>query len=191
MTKLSGYLGITSVGLFVFVFLVVSTLTPGFDILHDYISKLGAKGQPLATWWNAIGFVAVGVTFSLFGWTYGRSVKDNVVGICMVVTGFGFALGAIPADFVNPDAPLSKAHFVSICLSLAGWCLGLARMGHVGAGDNQARKSANIAGVLAVIPMIGTAFGVFSAPVAHRLVLGVVFAWVVFASMRLISRKVT
>ena len=45
-----------------------------------------------------------------------------------MVAGFGFALAAIPADFSDVESPLSKAHFVSICLALAGYCFGLARL---------------------------------------------------------------
>ena len=113
MHKLTAYLGIACVVLFVLSFLVFSRLTPEFDMVHDYISLLGAKGRSLALWWNLIGFVCVGVVFSLFGWA---------------------------------------------------------------------------AGILAVLPMVGTALGLFTAPVSHRLILGIVFGWVVFAAVRFLSR---
>lgn len=184
----TAYLGIASVGLFVFAFLTFSILTPGFDMWNDYISLLGAQGQPFATLWNLVGFISVGVMFSAFGWAFGRAANDHWVGVCLTVSGIGFAMAAIPADFINSDTPLTKAHFVSICLALASWCIGLARMGHSGVGDNVVRMSANIAGTLAVLPMIGTAVDLLTAPVSHRLVLGVVFGWVIFASVRLLIR---
>ena len=99
------------------------------------------------------------------------------------------ALGAIPADFINPDTPLSKAHFVSICVSLAGWCFALARIGQKALGDKSIRLAANTAGLLAVVPMIATAAGLFAAPVAHRLVLVVVFGWVVFTAVGMLKKK--
>lgn len=47
-------LGICAVGLFGFALVVFSILNPDFNPLHDYVSKLGAIGQPYALWWNLI-----------------------------------------------------------------------------------------------------------------------------------------
>ena len=189
LRQFTARLGIGAAVLFFAAFFLFASLTPGFNLLHDYISKLGAQGQPLGRWWNVTGFVAVGVVFAAFGWMLGRVLNDQLVGICLVSAGLGFALGAIPADFINPDTPLSRAHFASICLSLAGWCFALARIGQKALGDKSTRLAANTAGLLAVVPMIATAAGLFAAPIAHRLVLVVVFAWVVFTAVALLKRK--
>ncbi|MEM8484627.1 MAG: DUF998 domain-containing protein [Bacteroidota bacterium] len=185
----TAYLGLAAAAVFIIAFFVIAMLTPDYALWYDYISKLGALGQPLAPWWNAIGFVVVGILFSAFGWTFGRTINDRIVGGCLVAAGLGFTLGAIPADFANADAPLSKAHFVSICIALAGWCFALARMGQTGPLEKSMRIGANIAGVLVVLPMVGTAANLFTAPVAHRLVLVVVFGWVIFVSLKLLSKS--
>ena len=157
--------------------------------MDDYISLLGADGQPFAIWWNLLGFVSVGILFAIFGWAYSRVMNDTWVGVFLIISGLGFAMGAIPADFINPELPLSKAHFVSICFALAGWCLGLARIGHIQSGLRVARFSANLAGTFAVVPMIAMALGLISAPVAHRLVLIVVFGWVVVTSVGILIKR--
>ena len=189
MRSLTAYLGLVAAGLFIIAFFVAAMSSPNYAMLGDYISKLGARNQPFALWWNAIGFVAVGVLFSAFGWTLGRAINDRVAGGCLVVAGLGFALGAIPADFAAANAPLSKAHFVSICIALAGWCFALARMGQAGTLEKRIRMGANIAGVLAVLPMVGTVVNLFTAPVAHRLVLVVVFGWVIFVSLAIMIKS--
>lgn len=189
MYSVTPLLGLVSVGLFVTTFFTLGFATPQYDLLHDYISMLGAQGQPFAIWWNLIGFVSVGILFAGFGWAYSRIIEDNWVGLFLMISGVGFAMGAIPADFINPDVPFSKAHFVSICLALAGWCLGLARIGHKHSGFRMGRMSANLAGLFAVFPMIAMATRLITAPLAHRLVLVVVLGWVVYTSIRFIGKK--
>lgn len=187
LSKQISITGLSSAGIFIAAFFLFSTLTPEFDLINDYISRLGARNQPLALWWNLSGFILVGVLFSVFGWNLGRLINDPLAGICLVLSGIGFSLAAMPADFAHALTPLSKAHFVSICMALAGWCLGLARMGRKGSVAPVVRSSANTAGVLAILPMAGAAIELITAPLAHRLVLIVVFGWVIFVSLRLLT----
>lgn len=189
MRPSTAYLGLAAAGVFIIAFFITAMLTPDYALWNDYISKLGARGQPFAPWWNVIGFVVVGILFSVFGWTLGRTINDRIAGSCLVVAGLGFTLGAIPADFADANAPLSKAHFVSICIALAGWCFALARMGQAGVLGKRIRMGANAAGVLAVLPMVGTAANLIAAPVTHRLVLAVVFGWVIFVSLRVLNKS--
>lgn len=175
--------GLGSVVIFVAAFVLFGCLANDFHMVHDYISKLGSKGQPLGILWNAIGFGAVGLSFAAFGWSFGRANDDMLLGVCMVVSGLGFALAAIPADFANSGSALSKAHFASICISLAGWCFGLARIGNLESANTSLRKVTNCAAGLAVVPLIGLGAGVLSGPVSHRLVLLIVFGWVTFAAI--------
>ena len=178
----AGYTGIALVTLFITSFAMVAAYTPGFDVIHDYISKLGATGQPFAIWWNLTGFVLVGLLFSVFGWAFGHTINNKMAGTCIVVAGCFFALGAIPADFSQANSTLSKAHFVSICFALAGWCFALSSIGRVSTISKSMRIGANAAGVLAIVPMAGIVTNQLSAPVAHRLVLMVVFGWILFAA---------
>ncbi|MEM7454674.1 MAG: DUF998 domain-containing protein [Planctomycetota bacterium] len=182
----AGYLGLATVGVFVISFFVFAILTPDFDLVNDYISRLGAKGQPHAVWWNLTGFVAVGILFASFGWSYGRYIGDTVTSALLAIAGLGFAMGAIPTDLLNEASPLSRVHFASICVSLAAWCFVLARMGHVGSDDELVKRTANWTAALSIVPMVGLAAGVFAAPVSHRLVLCVVFGWILVASARLL-----
>ena len=59
MTKTAGFLGITAFVVFITALIVFGFLNREFSFLNDYISKLGAKGEPYAIWWNIIGFLVV------------------------------------------------------------------------------------------------------------------------------------
>ena len=182
---LTAVCGLLSVSVFVCSFMIFCFLHPGFDILGDFISKLGSKGQPYAICWNVSGFATVGLLLATFGWLFGLCQGDRVLGACLVVSGVGFTLAAIPADFADAQAPLSKAHFVSVCLSLAGFCFGLARLSG-SRSTKQDRNIANVVIVLAIIPVVCVSGGVSAEPIAHRIILAVVFTWVVLSSIRLL-----
>lgn len=178
-------LGLAGVGLFVASFCCSAWLTPGYDPLHDYISKLGARGQPVALFWNLSGFLAVGLLLAAFGIAFGRAIEDAQTGLCLALAGAGFALGAIPTDLQDETAPLSKAHFVSICLGLAGWCFAMARLGSLPMPDRTLKRSAGTVSLLVVWPFLAHAAGLVAAPMAHRLVLAAVFGWVIATSLAL------
>ena len=86
-------------------------LHPDFDFLGDFISKLGGRGQPNGGYWNAFGFLSVGLLLATFGWLFGLCKDDRILGACLLVSGIGFAFTAIPADFGDAESPFSKAHF--------------------------------------------------------------------------------
>ncbi|MEO1211772.1 MAG: DUF998 domain-containing protein [Cyanobacteria bacterium J06638_20] len=178
--------GLLSVSFFVCSFMLFGFLHPDFDVFVDFISKLGAKGQPNAFCWNIVGFGSVGLLLAAFGWLFGLCKNDRVLGTCLMVAGFGFSLGAIPTDFADAQSPLSKAHFVSICLSLTGYCFGMARLTGSQSTDSE-RITANWVIALAILPIIGASGGVSAEPVAHRIILTVVFTWVVLSSLRLLT----
>ena len=102
-----------------------------------------------------------------------------------MVAGLGFALAAIPTDFADTQSTLSKAHFVSICFSLAGYCFGLARLTGTQSTDYE-RITASWVIVLAVLPVVCVSGDISAEPVAHRIMLAVVFTWVVLNSLRLL-----
>ncbi len=182
--------GLSSVSVFVCSFVLFGFLHPDFDIFGDFISKLGGKGQPYALWWNVLGFVVVGLLLAVFGWLFGLCRNDRLLGASLMVAGLGFSLAAIPTDLADTQSPLSKAHFVSICLSLAGFCFGLARL----TGSRSPRHErimANGVIALAIVPIVCVSGGVSAEPMAHRIILSVVFTWVVLISYRLLRSDIT
>ena len=175
-------LGFATVILFCVALFAIGLLTPSFNFLTDYISLLGASGQPLSMIWNVVGFGFTGTLFGMFGWTIGCVVGDRIMGGCLVLMGLGFVFAAAPTDFANAESPLSKIHFASICIALAGWCFALARIGQNEQLDRTLRTSSKLALVLAIAPFIGLAGIVLPEPTTHRLVLAVIFGWTLFLS---------
>lgn len=184
-------LGIVTVTVFLLAYFVVGLLNPQFHLVHDFISKLGAPGQPLATYWNLIGFGVVGFLFAAFGFSLGLVLQDRWVGMCLLVSGIGFALASVPTEFSDPDSSLAKIHFVSICIAMAGWCVALARMGYIESKHGLMKPAANIAAALSIAPMVAMAGSISSEPIAHRLVFFVVFGWILFVSTCLLLRRST
>ncbi|MEL7496767.1 MAG: DUF998 domain-containing protein [Planctomycetota bacterium] len=189
MHKLTGTLGLAAVLVFVVTFVVLGALTPDFQFVNDYISKLGSRGQPYADWWNTIGFGIVGVAFAAFGFLFGLCVRDRVLSFCLMVAGLGFAMAAVPTDFNEQHDVLSKAHHAAICFGLAGWCFGLARMTRAGSTDEFSRTMATYTITLSLLPMIAMGGGISEEPVAHRLVMLVVLTWVLVNSLILLLAK--
>lgn len=182
---LTAICGLLSVTVFIIAFVILGIISHDFNFFHDYISKLGSKGQPHAYYWNLFGFAMVGVLLAIFGWLFGICKKDRVLGACMMVAGIGFALGAIPTEFSNAQSPLSKAHFASVCFSLAGFCGGLARLTRPGYSDFDQASAKWVVG-LALLPIICVPIGISAEPIAHRALLGIVFMWIILNSVNLI-----
>lgn len=189
MQKTTAYLGISVVVIFGTALIIIASLTPEFSYLEDFVSKLGAQGQPYALWWNMIGFLLVGFLLTAFGYSYGRVVNDRWIGICLALFGIGFAATALPIDLGNSESALSTAHVVAICLGLAAWMFGLARLAHIKKIGKAVRYSANIAAALVVLPMFGFVAGLLSMPLTHRLVFVVVFGWVAYSSINLLRKN--
>ena len=183
-------LGLSAVGIFVSAFILFSILNPNFNPIDDYVSKLGALGQPYALWWNLIGFGLVGLLLTAFGWCYGYLIQDRLVGILLASFGIGFAATGVPIDLANEVAPVSKAHIVAICLGLAGWMFGLARMGYSMSLERSVRRLANTAATLLFIPLLGQIAQLWSMPVTHRLVFVVVFGWVLITCIGLKRKSI-
>lgn len=164
-------------------------LNPSFSFLHDFISKLGAMGEPNALGFNLLGFVVVGILLFLFGWHYGRYLEDRILAYLLSFFGLGFAFTAIPIDMNLDRSPVSKAHIVAICLALAFWLFGLSRLSGKRNLNRRSRATANGAALLVVISILGFVLGFWSMPVTHRLVFGVVFGWTALSSLELLKSK--
>jgi len=186
--KIVGIFGLLSVLILVTALLIFGYLNNEFSFVNDFVSKLGAKGEPNALWFNLVGFLTVGILLSVFGLMYGKLLNDKLLSILLSLFGLGFSFTAIPIDMQLSNTPVSKAHVVAICLGLAFWFFGLSRLGYNEQLKRKVRTRANITAVILVISMIGFVFGFWSMPVTHRLVFGIVFGWTALTSVELIIK---
>jgi len=184
--KVAVIMGLSGVIIFFISLIIFGNLNSNFSFVNDFVSKLGAIGEPNARWWNLIGFVLVGITQIGFGVSYGRILKDKLAGIFLALFGVGFVFTSIPIDMVEPDLPASKAHIVAISLALAFWLFGLARISYNHEIEKNIRLQANVAAILIVLPMIGFIMGLWSMPIIHRLVFLVVFGWTAITAIGLL-----
>ena len=184
--RLTAFTGLLAVLCFCISFIVIATQTEGYHYFTDYLSLLGAEGKPLALFWNLFGFVIVGILIAVFGWGYGVILNDKIVSSCLLITGIGFSIGGVPFNFSDISATYSVVHFVSISLSLAGWFLALARMAALSSIENKFKKRANRLIVLVLIPIIGLVTNIIPEPIAHRLIIIVIFSWIVITSVELL-----
>jgi len=184
----SGILGLLSVISFIISLAFFGILNPEFNFVEDFVSKLGAKGEPNAIWWNLIGFGLVGLILFGFGIFYGKVLKDKLAGLFLAFFGIGFSFTAFPIDMAESNTPISKVHIVAICLALTFWLFGLARISYNTLIKKRIRNRANITAILIVTSMIGFTFGLWSMPITHRLVFIVVFGWTTITSIESLIR---
>lgn len=188
--KMVGIYGLSAVLILLSAILIFGYANSEFSFVNDFISKLGAKGEPNALWFNLVGFVSVGVLLFIFGLTYGKLLNDQLLSILLSLFGLGFAFTAIPIDLQLSDTVVSKAHIIAICLGLACWMFGLSRLGYNPKLERKIRTRANLTAVILVISMVGFVVGLLSMPVTHRLVFGIVFGWTALTSIELIRKKI-
>ena len=186
--KTVGIVGLLSVLNLVTALLIFGYLNNEFSFINDFVSKLGAQGEPNALWFNLVGFVTVGILLFVFGLMYGKLLNDTLLSILLSLFGLGFSFTAIPIDIQLSNTPVSKAHIVAICLGLAFWFFGLSRLGYNERLKRKVRTRANITAVLLVLSMTGFVFGIWSMPVTHRLVFGIVFGWTALTSVELLVK---
>lgn len=187
--KQVGIFGLLSVFTLIAALIFFGFFNAGFRFFHDFISKLGAQGEPNAFWFNVIGFIEVGAFLFVFGLSYGRLLQDKLLSILLSFFGLGFAFTAIPMDMEFSTTSVSKAHIVAICLGLAFWMFGLSRLGSNKNLAQKIRIRANLTAVLLMLSMIGFVLGFWSMPVTHRLFFGIVFLWTTLTSVELIASK--
>ena len=184
-----GILGLLTILIFIATLLVFGLSNSDFSFLNDFVSKLGAKGEPNALWFNLFGFITVGILLFVFGVTYGNLLNDKLLSVLLSLWGLGFAFTAIPIDMELSTTPLSKAHIVSICLGLAFWLLGLSRLAYNQQLRKGIRDRANFTAIVLLLSIFGSALGLWSLPITHRLIFGIVFGWIAVTSLELILRK--
>ena len=185
MKRLLQFSGILSVAVFAISFALFSFVAPSFDPIQDFISKLGAKGQPHSLVWNLIGFCAVGMGFCTFGVVFGLSLGDKVVAVALLTAGIGFAMAGIPSDFSDASSSFSRIHFASVCISLGGWFIALSRLTRYSYHGTRWQFLSKMFGIAGVLPLVLAGAEFCPAPIAHRLILCSVFGWVVMVSVEL------
>jgi hypothetical protein len=85
--------------------------------------------------------------------------------------------------------PRSKAHIISIYLGLAFWLLGLSRLEYNRQLKKGIRNRANFTATILTLSIIGSVLELWSMPVTHRLIFGIIFGWTAITSFELILRK--
>ena len=188
-SKMAGMLGLSAVALFITALVVFSFINPQFHILNDFVSHLGALGEPFALWWNLIGFLSVGILLAAFGITYGLHIQDRLAGALLALFGVGFAITAIPIELQDGRATVTVAHTVAICLGLACWMFALARMNQLQHLSRFQKQMANWAAILVVLPVFGQVLELWPMPLTHRLVFAVVFIWTALISWQLLRER--
>jgi len=183
--RISNRYGLLGVGLFALSLLVFGISSPSFDFLNSYISELGAKGTKNAIAFNLLAFIIPGLLLALFGWSYGQEIKDKLTGSLLGFFGIAFGFTAIPIDSLNQDTPYSKAHVVAICLALAAWLFGLARISGNPKTALVNKKIANTTATLLTASMILGGTELIAMPITHRLVFTIVFGWTLLSSLTL------
>ena len=184
-----GKLGLLSILIFIATFFIFGFSNTDFSFVNDFVSKLGAKGEPNALWFNLFGFITVGILLFVFGVTYGTLLNDKLLSVLLSLSGLGFAFIAIPIDMELSRTPISKAHIVSTCLGLAFWLLGLSRLAYNRQLRDGIRNRANFTAAVLILSIIGSALELWSTPVSHRLIFGIVFGWYAITSFELILGK--
>ncbi|WP_235299707.1 DUF998 domain-containing protein [Portibacter marinus] len=187
--KKVGIVGLLSVMILISALLTFGLMNKEFSFVDDFISKLGAKNEPNAVWFNLIGFVTVGILLFIFGLAYGNTLNDKFLSILLSLFGLGFGFTAIPIDMQFSDTPFSKAHIVAICLGIAFWLFGLSWLGYKQKLNKKVRNRANLTAVILVLSMIGFVLGIWSMPITHRLVFAIVFGWTAITSIELILKS--
>ena len=185
--KTTGIIGLATVLLLLTALLIFGNLNNDFSFFKDYISTLGAKGAPFALGWNICGFALVGIGLVGFGFMYGLLLKDKIVAFCLSLFGVGYAFTAIPMDMELVNSAVSKAHILAICIGLAAWLTALSRIGFNKSIKKTIRHRANTIALLLLASMIGYVTGLWSMPLTHRLVFGLVFGWTTITSIGLLT----
>ncbi|MEM8937026.1 MAG: DUF998 domain-containing protein [Pseudomonadota bacterium] len=190
MRKLSAILGLSAIALFLGSLVSFASLTPGFDIVNDAVSLLGAAGQPYGTAWNVIGFVLVGFLLSGFGVVYGLSIQDPLVSLFLGLFGLACACIALPVQLDQPEALQTNIHIEIVCVCMAFWCFGLARLQAKGAMDNALTRYASVVAVVAIVlSSVGQAIELLSIAHFQRLFFGGIFCWIVSVSISTLRQQ--
>ena len=187
--NLSAVFGVSSVCVFVLTFILCWLLTPGYNPIFDHISKLGTVDSPCGLIWNTIGFGLVGALLAIHGVCFGLALGDRVLALALLIGGIGFSIAAIPTDFADASSTLTRAHYASVCVALGGWFCGMARLLSLGTLDRITSLASHCALVLVIVPIVAAETSASPEALSHRMILVVLFSWVVVNCLGVIQRK--
>lgn len=85
--------------LFTSVFLICSSLRPGYDQINKFISELGATGTPNADLMNFVGFIPSGLMIAVFGisqlWLLPKGIVSRIGSTLIILFGVGMATAGV------------------------------------------------------------------------------------------------
>lgn len=141
-----------------------AALRPEYRHATKAISELGVFGAPNMFGWNLLGFILPGVLLMVFAHGYRARLGPDAVGyVALLLTGFCFALTAIPAEMAadgDPDraSAWTQAHSLASQLVALPWMWALASI------IRRHRKGALRAlAIISVIAILGLV-----APIVYR-----------------------
>lgn len=187
--RIGAYSGLAAIAIFAVAFMLGTVMVPTFDPLQDYISTLGTSDRGLGVAWSLIAFGLVGILMAAFGWLYGSVSEDRWISVFLALAGVGFAWASVPTDFSGPETTTSAVHFAAICISLGGWCLAMSRVSGLKHASESERKLANYIVAACIGVVVLQAVEVLPEPLAHRLLVLVIFGWVSLTCLAMLKRS--
>lgn len=133
-------------------------LRPEYRHATKAISELGVFGAPYMFGWNLFGFILPGVLLMVFAHGYRARLGSDAVGfLALMLTGFCFALAAIPAEMAadgDPDraSTWTRAHSFASMLVAVPWLWAITSI--IARFRNSAWRSLAIVSVIAVLGFI-------------------------------------
>lgn len=192
MNKLFSLAGLAAVVVFVATFLIVSSLTPGYDHLKQPVSDLGKNGAPHAGLMNAVGFGISGVLIVILGlglWIVFLEKTILTISILLIIAGISWVgIGLFP----NYQDKVSVYHVISTYISggsLATAAILLSREKRAG---SWLRNFSLAAGIFLLTRVItGPLFFELETyrGLVQRIYLVVFWLWIICLSILLITRK--
>ncbi|MFQ5923262.1 MAG: DUF998 domain-containing protein [Anaerolineales bacterium] len=200
ISRILSICGLLAAGVYLLVVLIASTQFPGYSHASEYISNLGAKGQPSAGIMNA-GFVLVGLFMMLFGVSTFVGFKRNwaavIGGIFLIAEGLTETLSGIfscdpGCNALNPTTDemihntVGPLGFIFLIFAAILWALRFRKQ----SGWKSFWVFSLITGIVGIVlfGIFGMAVGTPTVGVWQRLLWATLFLWIALFSYRLWSK---
>lgn len=182
---------------------ITTIFSPGYSLVSDFLSELGAQGAPHALFFNFFGIILVGI-FTLFGavglyYLLKEVAGGQLISLLYIFSGTGFVLlGFFPCpDGCLPDIGNSqmKMHMLAGTLGLGTqvWApLAFALIGFANGLKNSERITAFILGLFGVTAYIYLVFfyqDIAFAGLLQRLVQLSADLWLLIISFNAFSKR--
>lgn len=121
----AAFCGMLAPALFAGAILLFAAIRSDYSHLTNAVSELGARGAPNALAWNLTGFIAVGLSITVFSWGLYKGTNSRAALVFVGLSGLGFAgTGVFPADMSDLTTPSSQAHVLMSLISFGAFVLG-------------------------------------------------------------------